>query len=414
MSAVKQFTYRIKLQTVTPVSIGSDKGDSLSPYADYVFSDDGKQLLYLRQPTVEAAVMQAGALDDYIAGIRESMDNNRSAFDLKQFLTGRLKGNLPDLVLQTVEQHGMQAGQRVPVSPMVKNAGQLFIPGSSIKGALRTAMLYDWLVNTADGLQNLKESAKQTETCLDIREQIFKLKKGPDRYEQYVKRQIRELEQKARSSERSIFEEEKLFGGLREGPDARFIRVSDTAALRQPWEVHALRRIRIVPGQGKSSIPQVLEAIPPGTSFEFEVSALEGFRHQALHYWLSGSFETVFKNLNTFSKACIENEIFELEDALDSTEPLAFEREVNQLLGFYRGLLEKVDAGHVFLRLGFGKTVSDNSLILALLNGLETSDAWHSFRAAFHKIRRRDAFFPVTRALTHQGKPMGWVELKSF
>ena len=35
---------KLSIRTLTPVSIGGDKGEQLSPYADYVFSRDGKML----------------------------------------------------------------------------------------------------------------------------------------------------------------------------------------------------------------------------------------------------------------------------------------------------------------------------------------------------------------------------------
>lgn len=417
MSAQQNITLKLQLKTITPISIGSDKGDALSPYADYVFSNNGKQLHYLDLRKIENAVHDANAhdanaIDEYVASIYRSMDNNRSEFDLEHFLTGRLKKNVSDFTLRTVPQYGLTAGQRVPISPIVKNAGQPYLPGSSIKGALRTAILYDWLVNTKDGGPELEQIGKLVEQLDDKRKTINDLRKGPRRFEQDTKRQIKELDKEAKRLENRIFDEEKLFGSLKTGPDAQFIRVSDTQPVDDKLEVYALRRIRIVPGKGKSAIPQVLEAIPANVLLHFDLSILPAMRHPALDYWKKGNYREIFNNLASFSRACIAAEIYDLDDALQSEEEIGFENDIERLLEFYRDLEERANNGEIFLRLGFGKTVNDNSLILALLNGLENDNAWHHFRAAFHKIYRKDKFFPVTRTLTPGGMPMGWVKIE--
>ncbi|NUM80788.1 hypothetical protein HUU42_08285, partial [bacterium] len=90
------------------------------------------------------------------------------------------------------------------------------------------------------------------------------------------------------------------------------------------------------------------------------------------------------------------------------------EAEIQKLLVIYENMAMRAEAGAIFLRLGFGKTVNDNSLLLTLLYGLQDDGAaWRQYRKAFFKVRRDNAFFPVTRTLTPDGMPMGWVEVKS-
>jgi CRISPR type III-A-associated RAMP protein Csm5 len=405
MSTVEQKTIKLALKTIAPVSVGGDKGGQLSPYADYVSSWDGKALHYLNLRKIENAVQQAGALDEYVQAIRTTINNNRSEFDLEAFITGTLRQNVDDFIARRVPQFGIRPGQRVPISPVVKNAGNTYLPGSSIKGALRTAALYDWLVNTKEGLPYLKNAADSLGKLRKLREQWLELKKNRGDF-----KKIREVEFEIKKHDRAIFDESDLFGGLREGPEARFLVVRDTRPLTpDALEVQALRRIRLVAGKGKSVIPQVMEAIPAGTEMQTELAIWPAFKKQALAYWNTGDFAEIFKYLQAFSLACIENEILDLTDALDAKEKTDFEREIKKLLAFYQDLKSRAEAGETFLRLGFGKTVNDNSLMLALLNGLEKRTAWHDMRAVFHKIRRESAFYPVTRLVTEGGLPMGWV-----
>ncbi|MBE2206562.1 MAG: type III-A CRISPR-associated RAMP protein Csm5 [Saprospiraceae bacterium] len=399
---------KLSIRTLTPVSIGGDKGEQLSPYADYVFSRDGKMLHFLHLKKLEETVAAQGIIDEYVHAIRSAMDNNRSEFDLEQFITDRLHQSIDDFTARRVLQQGLNPGQRVFITPIVKNAGAPYIPGSSIKGALRTAMLYDWLVNTEQGEPYMNSAAQALGQLAQLRERWFNLKKNRSDF-----RDIRQVEMEIKKLDRAVFNEDDLFGRLHDGPEARFLRVRDTAPLHQSeMEVQSLRRIRIVPGKGKSTIPQVVEAIPAGTALESEISVLPDFTKPELAYWNKAGTTELLTYLNAFSTACIENEITELSDALEVGSKLDFASEIRRLLKFYEDLKEQCNEGELIIRLGFGKTINDNSLLLAALHGPESSQAWHDMRAAFHKIRRRDDFYPITRLITPGGLPMGWVKVK--
>ena len=404
MSTLEQKTIKLALQTVTPVSVGGDKGEQLSPYADYITSADGSLLYYLDLPKLERAVLKARALDEYIKAIRTTINNNRSEFDLEAFIGGALKRDVQDFIARRVPQRGIRPGQRVSIVPIVKNAGSPYLPGSSLKGALRTAALYQWLTHTEDGHLHLQTAADALGHLRRLREQWLDLKKNRGDF-----REIRTVEAEIKKHDRALFDERDLFGGLH-AAEARFLVVRDTQPLdHNALEVQALRRIRLVSGKGKSVIPQVVEAIPAGTSLHTDLAIWPAFRKKALAYWNTGDFAGIFQHLQTFSLACIENEIGDLTHALEEPAKNDFAPDIKRLLDFYQNLKARAEAGEIFLRLGFGKTVHDNSLMLALLNGLERKTAWHDMRAVFHKIRRESAFYPVTRLVTADGLPMGWV-----
>ncbi len=385
MSEYPHHLLQLNIRTLTPLHIGDDKGKTLSPYADYVFSPDGRYLHYLNLKKIEQAVMRAGALEEYVELI-QSMDNNRSDLDLRRFLTDRLKCPLDEVTAIRVPCKGLKADSKISIIPIVKNAGKPYLPGSSLKGALRTAILYDWLVNTNAGKPALENS-----------------------YEK-IKQVTRESKQGA--SKKDVIEAERLFGRLNDrerAPDTQFIRVRDSEPL--PTEdlcVYSLRRIRIVPGGKKTKggdIPQVVEAIRPGVNLRTEISILPKFNHSVLNYWEKGKFEEIFSNIAAFSRDCIENEIVELRDALDKQGG----EEVETLLEFYESLKARAEKGAVLLRLGFGKTINDNSLLLAFRNGLDEKAGKEAQKIV--SSNKAGDFYPVTRAITPEGQPMGWVEI---
>lgn len=426
--------YKLRLTTLTPVAIGGDKSEQLSPDLDFVFSEDGKSLHYLDLDKVEEAVLKNDLIDEFVRQT-STLNNNRSTLDLKSFLTTRFGKDISPFIASTVRHRGLQLHtnsteqSKIRISTAIKNAGEPYLPGSSLKGALRTAMLYDWLVGTKVGDVVLKNNVQKIKQLDYLNQELYKLRLDRDRS---VWGKIKDMEREARKVTDEIFNELELFGPLQKrlpngrpdtsypGTDARHIRVQDSLPLPpDAIEVYKLERIRITPAptmsRGKgASIPQVLEAIKPGQHLETAVSILPEFQNtKVLDYWNNGSFGEAFGLLNGFSKACIDNEIIELRDALDSSETrLPFEPQIKGLLEFYEEMKVRAEGGAVFLRLGFGKTVNDNSLLLALLYGLEDQTAWRQFRRNFFKVRRDNAFFPVTRTFTPDGKPMGWVEVK--
>jgi CRISPR-associated protein Csm5 len=394
----KNITLPLRLKVITPLHVGDDKGKMLSPYCDYVFSDDGQYLHYLNLSEVEKAVINKNALEEYVSLI-QSMDNNRSEMDLKRFLSGKLGLNIEQVTWRRIAQKGLRHSDKLQIIPTVKNAGMPYLPGSSLKGALRTAILYDWLVYTEAGKEVI------------------------EKYREPIKKAVQEHRNRSKQSARpgatpsileSVFKEEELFGKLtseEKAPEAQHIRVRDSRPVGvEQLTVYALRRIRIAPGQGKSAIPQVVEAIQPGTQVFTELSIRPVFHNSYFEYMKTENFADIFNNLSNFSKDCISNEIEELEYALDSDKKLHFKDEIENLLEFYENLKERTEKGAIFFRLGFGKTINDNSLILALLYGLDEEDAWYNFREVVHNVKG-DRLFPVTRSITPDGKPMGWVEV---
>lgn len=388
----------IHIKIITPLHIGDDKGKLLSPYCDYVFSDDERYIHYLDLRKIEYAVMNKNALEEYIILI-QSMDNNRSGMDLKRFLTHRLELDINSITRYRIKHIGLKGNEKQHIIPTVKNAGQPYLPGSSLKGAIRTAMLYDWLVCTELGKKTIEEYKGLLEEA--VREISFKKDK----------QKIREIRI---NIEKRIFKEETLFGNLNskeKSPEAQHIRVRDSEPIGAEWlSVYALRRINILSTQGKSAIPQVVEAFRPGTELYSEISIRPEFQNSYFDYLKAGDFTTIFQNINNFSKDCIHNELNELNYALEECKSKAFRHEIENLLDFYENMKERTDNGAIFLRLGFGKTINDNSLILALLYGLN-ENVWHDFRLIMHNIKDRKTFFPVTRAITTDSMPMGWIEI---
>ena len=88
--------YRIKLTTLTPVCIGD--GKTINPVTDYI--SDRNQVHYLNKEKIaERLAGDDELMDRYMSGIISNMNNNRTEFDLKDFLEKVLKLSLHDYAL---------------------------------------------------------------------------------------------------------------------------------------------------------------------------------------------------------------------------------------------------------------------------------------------------------------------------
>ncbi|MEO1261918.1 MAG: type III-A CRISPR-associated RAMP protein Csm5 [Bacteroidota bacterium] len=408
-------THQLRLTTETPVSIGGNQDHKLSPYVDYVFSHDGETVHYINQRALEAAVSATGLLDEYVRNISLGMENNRSDFDLRAFIIGRLQKELDDVTAFKTINRGIATDRKQEVAPIAKTAGRAYLPGSSLKGALRTAILYGWLIGSKEGEKVIAEYFSMLKDWEYLESEFHRLKRD---FSQHAKSEKRELNKKMKALERRLFNEEALFGTIKDdvGQDSRRIRLTDTNVVGL-WEVFGVQRIRLRPegrqnpkGRG-STIPTPREAIPEEFSLDCRLTIEPPLRHPALQYLASEDTGELLKKLSYFSQDAISFEITELEEARYREHQDA----IDGLLNFYRRLKTRSEKGEVFLRLGAGKTIYDNSLALALYNGGDpepSMDAFDRFRNVMWRVRYADRIYPVTRTLTAEGLPLGWVKVE--
>lgn len=151
-------TVRLRITTLTPVSIGS--GAILSPYADYIIDESNKQICFVDKQKLQQIIAQDDRwLDAYVQGIATGMDNNRSDFDLKSFLlNNRIVRDIDEVVAYRCNAvfslKGKLQIQAISKSPLQEP----YFPGSTIKGALKTVLMYDWLKNKGQEADRLIQS----------------------------------------------------------------------------------------------------------------------------------------------------------------------------------------------------------------------------------------------------------------
>lgn len=377
---MNESAYRIT--TLTPVSIGD--GNTLSAFADYVL-EKGK-IHYINQQIIRDKMGKNPELIDfYVEGMIRGKSNTTNTFDLKNFIFNRLK-----LTLQQVASHCIEAKNvsgKKEFYTVVKNAGQSpYIPGSTLKGAIKTALLYDWLIDAKN-----------------------------DWCENYLEN-LNNKEERGRLEAQLMTEFDKFELG-----------VSDSSLLEfDTLQVIDIKRLHIK--KGSLDIPQTREAIKENIACECEirnVRKLIAEKADGTKVYKNYSWRELCKIINKFSdNSCnIEWEIMErFEKKLDN-------KYYKHLENFYRTIQKRTESlTTAYLRLGTGKGFYFNSIALALcdcdrtenkgqfLKFLKTCGYGKVYKPQKRQVEEYDLNpdeFPITRFVEiTETKPLGWIQLE--
>lgn len=377
---MNESAYRIT--TLTPVSIGD--GNTLSAFADYVL-EKGK-IYYINQQIIRDKMGKNPELMDfYVEGMIRGKSNTTNTFDLKNFIFNRLK-----LTLQQAASHSIEAKNvsgKKEFYTVVKNAGQSpYIPGSTLKGAIKTALLYDWLIDAKN-----------------------------DWCENYLEN-LNNKEERGRLEAQLMAEFDKFELG-----------VSDSSLLEfDTLQAIDIKRLNIK--KGTLDIPQTREAVKENIACECEirnVRKLIAEKADGTKVYKNYSWEELCRIINTFSSHSSDAEWTMLSNIGEKIDDDIY----FSLEDFYEDVEKKTESSTIaYLRLGTGKGFYFNSVALALYDA-DMTDGKEKFLKflkanGYGKVynpqnRRVELYdlkpdkFPITRFVEiSDTKPLGWVQLE--
>lgn len=350
--------YHIKLTTLTPVCIGS--GEKLSPYADFIIDQANEEIHYINKAAVEKILGEYPELmDDYVSGITSGLNTRNQEFGLKSFLEEELNLDEEEYILKSYQCSGDGIKE---LNTIVKNAGQKpYIPGSTIKGAIKTALLYDWTKSN--------EGMRWANDYLNSLENNFVRKK---------------LDSELAKIELQISDTDEF------GYDA--------------LSIVNVNKIKI--STGKDRVKTLWEAVLENKSTHFTAK----FGNQ--------NWEQIFPKINLYSKECNEMEMFLLDNA-GQTFSQDYKVDYDDLLQFYREKSNQIDRANrenaACLRIGNGKGFYYNTIALALYNA--DGEDKSRFREFLVRNRFKNPIqpneFPLTRSIElGEFLPVGWVKLE--
>lgn len=359
-------TVKLKITTLTPVTIGS--GTELSPYSDYII--DNNKVCFIDKKKMQDKILQKGDqyLDLYIQGVATGIDNNRSEFNLKSFLTNnKIVSNISEVIAYQCPFVGI-AGSKLPVKGLLKSPlQQPYFPGSSIKGAFKTVLMHNWLTTNKNGDETIEKV---------INGGSF----------DFLEKQIE-------------YKEDEL--------THKVIRKN---IIQQVTDSSLMAKENIVVVDCYRKMPIRFECIAKGNSAEFELT-LENYK-----------WHDFAKQANKYAEDSISREFSLIEKNDDLTKYYNHLVEIEDMVIDGNGTI-------AYFRLGFGKGYYSNSLGIAIYNYVKKEGKnvlYNKFTEFINRqFAKKDKFrnlqeidleeFPKTRLfVTKTQEPLGWIRIEKM
>lgn len=361
------------LNIITPVFIGSNH--YLSPYSDYFYFNNKVYYIFFNN-LVE--MIPNYDVNKFLQNFYTILNSNKERFHLYEILR---QLDIDPVSLATYAVPCLINPENRNIRETVSTSDKIFIPGSSIKGAFRNAILYDYLNNTEEGKESFDVFIRKLNTVILLyqgkQKEILNLESSGKNLKSYkekqsLKRKIDFILHPLRERINTFikFLESDLFGN---GPDFDFMKllaVSDSNAIpkEQSIYIEEINRIRI---RDKKIIgtTQVAEVIKNKLRFEFSITlnTTNGFIPN-LKYFSNLDIHNILKMVHAFSKDQIRNEI----------DLYGNDRVFRNAVSFINGLLEHNNNAYL-IRIGANKTF--------LFNTISSLIPANSFRA-FREIMR--------------------------
>lgn len=294
-------TFQIELKTITPVFIGSGKTYSKN---EYIYIAEQNKILIPDIPKLFHEIIERNLVTEYQNFIETDQER-----DLGKWLSNngfRLYGteswvshtmNVPSLDDEQIEKSNADLFPMMELEGCMKNAyGKPYIPGSSLKGAMRTVLFAEFIT------REKKKNPKRFDRTNRWAEELISIDMMKiDNYNEYkdkiekLKREIKYLEQ-------------LCFNKLRKNSDNRkdlkndymsLVRVSDSCEIDKSNIVLA-QKVDTFKDGTKNRINTLRESILSKESIKFDVTIDKSAR------WKVGKrdFEKAIRTFSDITKEC--------------------------------------------------------------------------------------------------------------
>ncbi|SMC29408.1 CRISPR-associated protein, Csm5 family [Clostridium acidisoli DSM 12555] len=140
MNYLQKDIINLEIKILSPVSILNDNNSKLSPYIDMI-KDKNDFVLLDVDKIAEILINDKDYYNKYLEILRNKRSNSIDKYTIKNLLKDK-NINLKEVESGRIKCNGNIRGN-VEISTCIKSRGISYIPGSSLKGGIRTAVLYN-------------------------------------------------------------------------------------------------------------------------------------------------------------------------------------------------------------------------------------------------------------------------------
>jgi len=351
--------YRITAEAITPVHIGS--GRELQHNTDYLYFQGSRQVAVI-DPNKALHIIGAENIDAWVTAI-----NQRRGLD--EYITKILKKPMEpaDISSRLMRVDARGLNKQNIKEQLHNGSGVPYIPGSSIKGALRTAILTTLIEQSPDFTGKLNNLQKEVR------------RRG----------------------------EKSYFGNDPNQDFLRFLRVGDAHFSNTSCHLIITENLTNKGWQVKEQINQYVECISYGQSATFSLSIFDigdqgkNYIHKNIDTLLTGSF---FSMVNEYTLRWINNEIAFWDNEGDGQT----EKEYLKVLINLEKIASSLPPDTCLIRVGFGGGFS--SMTGDWQSDYMTADDYGELVYSLRNPRYEGLLFPKTRKFTQDSLQLGFIK----
>jgi CRISPR-associated protein Csm5 len=398
------YKYQVGLEVITPVSVGN--GETMSLYTDFsVFEDGENKYARILNKKLFETELQANipAMTDFVLQVREQAMKNEEG-DKGSFLFNFIKESLgiaqPESLYYEKQIPVIGNANTVNLTCCLKEKGKPYISGSTLKGAVKSALLFDWL-NDARNEDKLENIVKALDKVFYIPKSVAPKDKKEYRSTQIKKTNdlidtiIHEFLEKINKSRMSF----------------SLMRLTD-CYLQPDTKTHFVHCTRYSVVDKKENNKIFIEAIPKSASGEFEMffenNKVVQNKKTDIKYLFGGSIEPLFTKINTYSRINLSFEQNYLAKNLSE-----YKTELSNI----EKAFPKKNNNSCLLPIGVGKEIFYQSIGLLIWNKIQENEdkykyAFKNYMKLYKLGKKDESMVPLTRNLiVNSQKPLGWIKL---
>ncbi|AZR72425.1 type III-A CRISPR-associated RAMP protein Csm5 [Anoxybacter fermentans] len=358
------------LEILTPMHIGN--GDVLSPYSDYIYKDG--QIYYINHQKLEDFIFKldnaSSLIDKFVDIIKKQASGNQSSkYKLENFFEAN------NLDIKEFTDKIVDCNTDIKNKQILKciyTGSRPYIPGSTLKGAIRTSLIYGYLKRNSYNLNEIISIWKQNKYSY-IGQDIF---------------------------------------GKFSRDIMKFLQVSDTEPFSDT-DIEIIETYRVDIESGKTKNPVVFECLKRNLSTKFSMTSKgkKNYHHleDDFDYLYEQNEAVIFDYINDFFEDAIKREISELKSKYKGKGENPF----LNIISFYEQLLNEImefkqNKNGAVLRIGAGKTFFENTI-----NNIFSKNEFEEIKK-IKKIKNNNPF-PKTRTVVVDCEiiknSLGWIKI---
>jgi CRISPR-associated protein Csm5 len=331
---MKRTNREMVLETLSPVHVSS--GNRLSPYTDFIY-EEGRIYYIDTEKLFGKLGHNDKMIDEYVSIIGEKSGSTKNKYTLKNFFK-EYDLNIKEYLLSRFDIIG--GAKTNEIHEIAKSNGKPYIPGSSIKGAIRTALIYDSMIRKGYSFDSMCKLSNFSDSKTNSRKT-------------YVGQDV--LRKQAYNVRTDIM---------------RFLQVSDTESINiDRMKIYREELVDLAETLKQKKLvrksPVLTEAIPEGVSLDFSLKSKARYFDDIkddFDFLKEGREKELFSKINAFYFKLINHHIKRLEESSRELFSDIISR-YNLLLNMANGLINKQNG--FILRVGSHKSFLDNTVSLS-------------------------------------------------